>query len=363
MTPYSRRFRRPAIAGAALSAACLAAAGCGATSGGSSAGGGSGSKTVTIYSADGLHDGSPNWDQTVFSEFTKKTGIKVNYVEGGSGVVVTKLEAQKSSPQADVLVTLPPFIQKAAADGDLAPYRPAGSNQIPASNKAPDGTWEAMVNNYACWIYDAKQLSTPPATWQDLLKPQFKGKLQYSTPGEAGDGTAVLIEVLHMFGGNPAKAFGFLKKLQANNVGPSSSTGDLTAKVNSGNLLVSNGDVQMNLQQKATEDANIKMFFPADSTGTRSTFAIPYAVGLVKNGPDEANGKKLISFLLSKQAQQKVSSIAVGYPARSDIHPGDANYARLQAALRGVHVWTPDWKALLPQLNQLISQWHTVTGS
>lgn len=35
------------------------------------------SKVVTIYSADGLHDGSPNWYQTEFDAFTKATGIKV----------------------------------------------------------------------------------------------------------------------------------------------------------------------------------------------------------------------------------------------------------------------------------------------
>src|SRR6185437_3984254 len=46
---------------------------------------------VTVYSADGLHDGSPNWYQTEFDAFTKATGIKVQYVEGGSGVVVERI--------------------------------------------------------------------------------------------------------------------------------------------------------------------------------------------------------------------------------------------------------------------------------
>ena len=78
---------------------------------------------VTIYSADGLHDGSPNWYQTQFDAFTRATGIKVQYIEGGSGVVVERIDKEKSNPQADVLVTLPPFIQKAAAAGDLQPLR------------------------------------------------------------------------------------------------------------------------------------------------------------------------------------------------------------------------------------------------
>ena len=74
---------------------------------------------VTIYSADGLHDGTPNWYQTEFDAFTKATGIKVQYVEAGSGGVVERVEKEKSNTQADVLVTLPPFIMKAAADGPL----------------------------------------------------------------------------------------------------------------------------------------------------------------------------------------------------------------------------------------------------
>src|SRR5215469_13341190 len=100
---------------------------------------------VTIYSADGLHDGTPNWYQTEFDAFTKATGIKVQYVEGGSGVVVERIAKEASNPQADLLVTLPPFIQKAAADGLLQAYTPAGADQISADLKDPKGNYEALV--------------------------------------------------------------------------------------------------------------------------------------------------------------------------------------------------------------------------
>ena len=65
-----------------------------------------GAGVVTVYSADGLHDGKGSWYETEFAEFTKETGIKVQYVEGGSGGVVERLTKEKSNPQADVLVTL-----------------------------------------------------------------------------------------------------------------------------------------------------------------------------------------------------------------------------------------------------------------
>lgn len=151
-----------------LAAAALAAM-CGATA--------HAQGVVTIYSADGLHDGSPNWYKTEFAAFTKATGIKVQYVEAGSGVVVDRVEKEKSNPQADVLVTLPPFIMKAAADGMLQPFTPKADSAIPAENKDPKHLWYALVNNYMCFIYDASALKTPPATLSDLLKPEFKNKI------------------------------------------------------------------------------------------------------------------------------------------------------------------------------------------
>ncbi|MBV8567955.1 MAG: 2-aminoethylphosphonate ABC transporter substrate-binding protein [Methylobacteriaceae bacterium] len=318
------------------------------------------SGVVTIYSADGLHDGSPNWYQNQFDAFTKATGIKVQYIEGGSGGVVERVAKEQSNPQADVLVTLPPFIQKAAADGLLQPYTPAGAETIDAAQKDAGGLYVALVNNYMDFIYNGAVLKDQPKSFEDLLDPKFKGKIQYSTPGQAGDGTAVMIEVFHAFGGKDA-GFDFLKKLQANNVGPSASTGKLTALVNKGELFVANGDLQMNVDQ-TKQNPNIRIFWPAGKDGP-STFALPYYVGLVKGAPDAENGKKLIDFLLSKEAQSTVTSVALGLPVRKDVTPSDEAGKRLVKMLDGVNVWTPDWAQVLKDLQADVAKWHEVTGS
>jgi 2-aminoethylphosphonate transport system substrate-binding protein len=62
------------------------------------------------------------------------------------------------------------------------------------------------------FIHDSAQLQTPPATFADLLKPEFKGKIQYSTPGQAGDATTVVLQVIHAFGSVDA-GFAHLKQL------------------------------------------------------------------------------------------------------------------------------------------------------
>ena len=137
----------------------------------------------------------------------------------------------------------------------------------------------------------------PPKSFTDLLDPKFKNKIQYSTPGQAGDGTAVMLQVNHAFGSKDA-GFAYLKKLQANNRGPSSSTGKLTALVNKGEFWVSNGDMQMNAAQMAATRTS-RSSGPAGPDGERSTFALPYYIGLVQGAPHADAGKKLIDFLLS----------------------------------------------------------------
>ena len=319
------------------------------------------SNVVTIYSADGLHDGSPNWYQTQFDAFTKATGIKVQYVEGGSGVVVERVAKEKSNPQADLLVTLPPFIQKAKADGLLQSYTPAGFDQIAAGDKDSEGYYSALVDNYMNFIYNAQVLPSAPASFNDLLDPKFKNKIQYSTPGQAGDGTAVMVLINSVYGSKDA-GFDYMKKLQANNRGPSSSTGKLTALVNKGEIWVANGDMQMNLAQMA-DNPNIRIFWPAGPDGQRTTFALPYYIALVQGAPHPDAGKKLMDFLLSKEAQSTVSSIAQGMPARQDVHPTDNNYKQLQSMLQGVKVWTPDWARVLSDLKSDVARWHEATGS
>ena len=316
---------------------------------------------VTVYSADGLHDGKASWYETQFAAFTKATGIKVQYVEAGSGGVVERVAKEATNPQADVLVTLPPFIQKAAADGLLQPFTPAGADQILASEKDPNGTYYALVDNYTSFIYNSKALGTAPSNFADLLDPKFKDKIQYSTPGQAGDGTAVMLLINQVYGGKQG-GFDYLQKLQANNRGPSSSTGKLTALVNKGELWVANGDLQMNIAQMA-DNPNIQVFWPAGPSGERTALFLPYYIGLVQGAPHADAGKKLIEFLLSQDAQMKVSAIAQGMPARKDVTPTDDNFKKLQAIMQGVKVWTPDWNQVLSDLKTDVAKWHEVTGS
>ncbi|MFF0264414.1 2-aminoethylphosphonate ABC transporter substrate-binding protein [Kribbella sp. NPDC004536] len=326
----------------------LSVAACGGT-GAASTGDGA-KKTVTVYTADGLAD----WYKTRFDAFTQKTGIKVQTVEAGSGEVVSRLQKEKSNPQADVVVTLPPFIQKADKDGLLQKYDVPGADHVKGL-KGDD--YVTVVDNYLCFIANAQ--AGTPKTFDDLLDPKFKGKLQYSTPGQAGDGTAVLLLLQHLLGKDGA--LDYLKKLEANNVGPSASTGKLQPKVSKGELLVANGDVQMNAASIANDKSAFSIFFPA-AAGKRTTLALPYVMGLGVGAPNADGGKQLMEYLLSTDAQQTISQDAFGLPARDDVTPTDANFTSVRKVTDGVEVWQPDWTAVLSDLDADVAAYTKAVG-
>ncbi|HZX37309.1 MAG TPA: 2-aminoethylphosphonate ABC transporter substrate-binding protein [Streptomyces sp.] len=343
-----------AVTGSLVIAASLTACG------GSSAA--SDEKVVTVYSADGLKgENGDGWYDQVFKDFEKETGIKVKYVEGGSGEMVQRAVREKSNTQADVIVTLPPFIQQADSKGLLQSYEPQGADKVNGADKSGDGKWTSVVKNFFGFIHNKKELTAAPKTWEELLDAKYKDKLQYSTPGVAGDGTAVVIKAMHDFGGKePAMAY--LKKLQANNVGPSSSTSKLAPKVDKGEILVANGDVQMNFAQSKSMP-NLAIWFPAKAGGKPTTFALPYAAGLVNQAPHSENGRKLLDYLLSEKAQKQVSAVGGGFSARTDVKATDANAIELAKLLEGVDVFEPDWKDIDTNLQSYVDAWKSATGS
>ncbi|MGH4032682.1 2-aminoethylphosphonate ABC transporter substrate-binding protein [Actinomycetota bacterium Odt1-20B] len=347
-----------AVSGSLVLAGSLTA--CGGDSAASNA------KEVTVYSADGLKgENGDGWYDQVFKDFEKKTGIKVNYVEGGSGEMVQRAVREKSNTQADVLITLPPFIQQADDKGLLQAYEPKGAEEVDGANKAADGKWTAVVNNYFGFIYNKKELggAKAPKTWEDLTDSAYKNKVQYSTPGVAGDGTAVLIKAMHDFGGKEP-ALDYLKKLQSNNVGPSASTGKLAPKVDKGELLAANGDVQMNYAQ-SRDMPNLGIWFPATekNPGRPTTFALPYAAGLVNKAPHSANAKKFLDYLLGQKAQQQVSEVGGGFAARGDVKATDENAVALDKLMDGVDVFEPDWDDISKNLPSYVEDWKSATGS
>jgi 2-aminoethylphosphonate transport system substrate-binding protein len=306
---------------------------------------------VVLYTADGLED----FYKAILPEFEKKSGARVNIVTDGSGAVVNRMQTEKDSPKADVVVSLPPFIQTADKQGLLASYKSKADAAIPASRRDPKGMWTTFINNYASFIYNPK-LAKAPQTFDDLLKPEWKDAVSYSNPMTAGDGMAVVILLEKLWGED--KAFAFLAKLEQGVKFHTKGTGYLDVLVGRGEIKAANGDFQMDMDDKVHGGLAIEPIFLRPSAGAKPvTFELPYAIALVKGGPNAAGGKALIDYLLSKEVQEKVGDV-FGIPARSDVKPSGANGQAIADAVKGVEVVQVDWNHILDKQQAWKDRWR-----
>lgn len=312
---------------------------------------------VVLYTADGLED----FYKIVLADFEKKTGSRVNVVTDGSGALVIRMQTEKDSPKADVLVTLPPFVQTAVKEGLLTTNKSSADASIPEGRKDASGYWVTFIDNYASFIYNPK-LAKAPETFDDLLKPEFKDQISYSNPMTAGDGMAVVILLEKLWGED--KAFAYLAKLEQNAKFHTKGTGYLDVLVGRGEIKAANGDFQMDMDDKVHGGLAIEPVFLRPAPGEKPvTFSLPYAMGLAKGGPNPEGGKVLIDYLMSKEVQAKVSDV-FGIPGRSDVEPAGPNAKIMADAIKDVEVIQVDWAHILDKQAAWKNRWRSeVIGS
>jgi putative spermidine/putrescine transport system substrate-binding protein len=218
-----------------------------------------------------------------------------------SGQTLSALIAEKGRPVADVAYFGGNFGDTAKAAGVLAPYKPAGWDKIPADLKDPDGHWFTIhTGTLGLFVNTAALKGKPvPAAWQDLLKPEYKGMVGYLDPTSAAVGQLGVMAVNLALGGsyeNLDPAIKFFKALQKNDpIVPKQTS---YARVISGEIPIL-FDYDFNAYRGQHKDAApVRFVIPKEGTVT-----FPYIMGLVANGPNPDNGKKVLDFVLSDESQ------------------------------------------------------------
>jgi putative spermidine/putrescine transport system substrate-binding protein len=118
----------------------------------------------------------------MLKNFSTKYGIKLNELnpDGGSKDEITAVEANKSNkgPAApDVIDVGLAFGPQAKAAGDVAPYKVATWDSIPATAKDAEGYWYGDYYGVLSFEVNTAKVKTLPADWSDLLKPDYKGQV------------------------------------------------------------------------------------------------------------------------------------------------------------------------------------------
>jgi iron(III) transport system substrate-binding protein len=141
----------------------------------------------------------------VAREFEKATGVKTEFVRLSSGEALTRIRAEKENMTASVWYGGPVdgFIA-AMTENLLETYQSPSAVSFPDQFKDPEGYWTGIYVGYLGFVLDREWFEEKnleiPKSWQDLLKPEFKGQIVTAHPGSSGTAYTMLATVVQMMG-------------------------------------------------------------------------------------------------------------------------------------------------------------------
>jgi iron(III) transport system substrate-binding protein len=304
---------------------------------------------LVIYSAN---DSTLN--DLVAAAFTKETGIKVDMVSAGSGVLVKRVQAEKDNPQGDVIWG----ISRSLLQTNKAYYAPYASKEnaaIPAEFLDPDHLWTGTNLQLLVVIKNTKLLpgGEGPKTWEDLLDPKYKGKISFTDPANSGSAFANATVLVEHWGGGDAgwvklKAlFANLKVLNRSTlVFQGVGTGEYALGISleyAGALWASNGAPVVNV-------------YPSDGT-----LVSMEGVAILKGDPNPEAAKAFVDYINRKDVCEMMLKATFRRPSRQDIDL--AAFAGNMPALSSLKLlpydeegWTAKRSETLEKIKELIQE-------
>jgi len=138
--------------------------------------------------------------------FEKLYGIKTTYQRLSTGEVPAKIEEENGKPSADVWFggTNNPY-DDAAAKGLLDQYDAINASHLTKDMyKDPNGYWYGIYTGLLGFMVNKDELKRmnleAPQSWDDLLKPEYKGLIWLSNYNTAGTAKLVINTMIQKYG-------------------------------------------------------------------------------------------------------------------------------------------------------------------
>ncbi len=272
------------------------------------------SQIVVVYTSE-----DQIFSEPVLRDFEKETGIKVKAVfdteEAKSTGVMNRLIAEKDNPQADVFWANEPIRAEILKQkGIAASYKSSNAREIPNVYKDPESYWTGFSARARVFVVN-KKVENKPNSILTYTDPRWKGKGVIANP-LFGTTTVEIAAIFTLWGDNKAKAF--MEDMKKNNVGISTSNGESTDFVASGQFefsLVDSDDAVNRIRQ----GKSIEMVYPDQGENEIGCLIVPNAVVLINGAKHPDNARRLIDYLLSKVTERK---LAFADCAQIPLHPG-----------------------------------------
>lgn len=271
------------------------------------------SEILTIYAYDSfVSEWGPG--PLVVPRFEEATGIKVNLVSVGSGgELLTKLELEKNSPKADIVIGIShELLSKVLSSNLFEPYESPVLQSIPQSLQF-DKTHSLLPFNYASYSfnYDSEELEEIPTSLDDLLDEKYKRSIIIMDPRTSSVGMGLLEWTVKVYGDDYVSWWRGVK----DNI--------LTVADgwSSGYGLFTEGEAPIVLSY-ITSPVYHLMYEESDryksTVFENGNYVALEGVGILKSSKHKENAKKFVDFLLS-DAQLDIAIANIMFPVNKDV--------------------------------------------
>lgn len=272
-------------------------------------------QALTVYSSVDEENA-----RKLLDAFTKATGVQTQMVFLSSGPALSRIEAEKARPQADVWFGAPSENHILAKERGLTePYASQNASALGDEFKDKDGYWHAIYTNplgvgVRTDILQGRNAPVP-ASWEDLKNPAYKGLIQMPSPQSSGTAYAVILTLMEQRGEDGA--FEYLKALN-----PNIQTYTQSGTAPSGALGV--GETPLAIQftpgflKLADEGYPVQVVFPSEGVGYEVA-----SMSILKGAQNMDDAKKLVDWMTSAEGQGALSAAKTYFlPIRADVSGG-----------------------------------------
>lgn len=279
-------------------------------------------------------DTGPEWAnwKSLFRDFKKRyPEVEITYNDLGSAATVVALDKSRRRPQADTAYYFAASAVDAVKKDVVAPFQPINFEKLPPVFREATGKWFTIHTLNIAFLVNKKLVKSVPTSWADLLKPEYKNSVVYLDPRSTGVGQVLVFAAAYANGGsadNIKPGIDYLAQLHAaGNVQRVEGTTPY-AKFLKGEIPVWISYENDGLKAKHVDGMGdaAEVVIPREAS-----VAAPYAISLVKNGPNPNAGKLWLNFIMSEAGQ---SLFAQGFvrPAVPGVKLAPDVQARMPAA-------------------------------
>lgn len=241
--------------------------------------------------------------------FANTYGITIDDAnpEGSSAQELQAIRSLKGQDRAPDCVDVgPSFAEVGTKEKLFQPYKVATWDSIPAEVKHPDGLWYGDYFGVVSFATNTDVVKTPPKTWADLLKPEYKGMVALNgNPLGAGAAFGAVFAASLGNGGSyddigPGIEF-FGKLAQAGNYSPVAATGPATL-IGGQTPVVINWDY-LSLGYKKTAEADGKAKIAVSLPEGATPYGNFYCQAISATAPNPNAAKLWQEWLYSDEGQ------------------------------------------------------------